>query len=157
MAKDELSYFDLYDEQRAMRPKYDEHKVSNMVSECLSSPTKAKLILAADGLFLQYAGPRIRKNLEMVQIAVHQNGDALQYVDPQLLTSDPELTARLILSATYGHPCEALCAVVKDKSYIMAVSRKIIELDPNMLAWVCSHMLNNNEAMIEQLRGGIQR
>ena len=157
-----ISYEALYDEQRVERPKYNPEEVCDLVSDSFKSVNRAAILLSANGLFLKYAGPTIRSNFMLVKIAVNQNGDAIRYVDLGLLMSDPQIVAELILSATIGHPCEAFRDVVNDRDYIIEVSKKIVELDPNMLHWVGTHMFGRDgydvsQRMIQELSSSRRR
>ena len=129
--------------QEEARAGFDEG-IYDLVSAGFRSVEGAAKLLSANGLFLQYAGPAIKNNYQLVKIAVNQNGDAIKYAAPELLMSDPAIAADLILSATVGHPCEAFREVVTDPSYIYLVSKKIVEMDKDMLNWVCGHMYSKD-------------
>lgn len=136
----DISSNSLYNEQMIEGEKYDSQEVCRMVSSCFEKVKSAAILLSANGMFLKYAGPTIRRNYQLVKIAVNQNGDAIQFASVELLMSDPSIAADLILSATYGHPCESFRNVINDKDYIFDVCKKIVERDNTMLEWVCSHM-----------------
>ena len=151
-----ISYETLYQEQREERPTYHESEVCDMVSESFSTVKGAATLLSANGLFLKYAGPTIKSNYYLVKIAVNQNGAAIKYADRSLLTN-PDVAADLILSATYGHPCEDYREVIQDTQCVMAVSRKIVELNPDMFQWVAGHMLRNDSSMVSELSNSRKR
>ena len=58
--------------------------------------------------------------------------------------SDPSIAAELIMSANYGHPCESFASVIKNinEDYLFEVSKRIVEMDNNMVSWVSHHMYN---------------
>lgn len=134
-----ISGYKLFEEQEKELESYS-REVYGMVAECFTSVERAAVLLSANGKLLKYAGPTIRNNYELVKIAVNQNGNALEYASEELLMSDPEIAADLILSVTYGQPCEAFRKVVKNQDYIFEVCKKIVEKDPDMLDWVASKM-----------------
>ena len=129
----------LYQEQEQEINNYSP-EVYKMVSHCFTNVSSAAALLSADGMFLQYAGPTIRSNYNLVKVAVNQNGNALEFVSPKLLMSSPSIAADLILSARFGYPCEAFRKAVKDENYIFEVCKTMIEIDPTLLDWVSSHM-----------------
>lgn len=133
----------LYEDQEKEIGNYNP-EVYKMVSQCFTNIESAAILLSANGMFLKYAGQSIRNNLQLVKIAVNQNGDSIAYASTDLLMSDPAIAAELIMSATYGHPCEAFASVIKNinQDYLFEVSKKIVEMDNNMVSWVSHHMYN---------------
>ena len=73
------------------------------------------------------------------------NGDFIEFMDLNVLKQDPQFTAELILSASYGHPCEALRSAINDDRFLIEVAKYIILKSPNDLNWVVEHMFKNDE------------
>lgn len=147
--KNDISSTTLYREQEQEISNYNP-EVYKMVSQCFTSVENAAFLLSANGMLLKYAGPTIRSNLQLVKVAVQQNGDAIVFVSQDLLLSDPAIAADLILSAALGHPCEAFTSVIQDDDYIFEVSKKIVEMDNNMVSWVSSHMYANKPSEVRE-------
>lgn len=78
-------------------------------------------------------------------ILVKENGNFIEFMDPNMLTANYQYTADLVLSAGYGYPCEALRKAVNDEEYLKDVAKCIVLKDRTALDWVVEHMFRNDE------------
>ena len=72
------------------------------------------------------------------------NGGFIEYMDPEMLMSDPAFTADLILAAQYGFPCEALRKLIPDRMFHFEVAKQIVAKSPDDFQWVVGHLLCND-------------
>lgn len=79
------------------------------------------------------------------------NGGFIGYMDPEMLMSDPEFTADLILATQYGSPCEELRKLTSDRKFHFEVAKQIVAKSPDNFQWVVVHLLCNNPEAEEAL------
>ncbi len=79
------------------------------------------------------------------------NGGFIEYMDPEMLMSDPAFTADLILAAQYGFPCEALRKLTPDRRFHFEVAKQIVAKSPDDFQWVVGHLLCNDPEAEEAL------
>ncbi len=144
---------DVVSEQRQKRENPDQAEMQDLyenVSKLFEIPQTAAALLTANGMFLKYAGPSLRKNFLLAKIAVNSNGNALRFVHPDLLMSDPNVVADLIYEDNVGYPCEAFLEVCKDRNYIKAVGAELVSRNRTMENWVFEHLFRMDQNMINE-------
>ena len=87
---------------------------------------------------------QVSKDRDGAVALMNANGNFIEFMDPKTLTQDPKFTAKLILSAKYGYPCEALGKVTSDVPFLLEVAKYIVSENARNLDWVTEHMFRGD-------------